>query len=182
MWVSHPAFAPALSPLAFDGDELVGAIVYLDYPESDEAGSNSSRRRLRTGTVASRGRCCITRSAWRTRPASPRAACRRTRSRARSRSTRRWGCTSGARTRAGRRRSSTGRRSGGRGIRTREAVARLHALQACPFVRSGRPPPSSLSADGALAGSRPARSSGSEGLQHHERDDDRDDRVSVRPS
>jgi ribosomal protein S18 acetylase RimI-like enzyme len=36
MWVSHPAFAPALSPLAFDGDELVGAIVYLDYPESDE--------------------------------------------------------------------------------------------------------------------------------------------------
>jgi hypothetical protein len=31
-------------------------------------------------------------------------------------------------------------RRGGRGIRTREAVARLHALQACPFVRSGRPP------------------------------------------
>ena len=30
--------------------------------------------------------------------------------------------------------------SGGRGIRTREAVAHLHALQACPFVRSGRPP------------------------------------------
>ncbi len=33
---SHPSFAPALSPLAFDGDELVGAIVYLDYPDSDE--------------------------------------------------------------------------------------------------------------------------------------------------
>src|SRR5712691_1123133 len=29
---------------------------------------------------------------------------------------------------------------GGRGIRTRERVAPLHALQACPFVRSGRPP------------------------------------------
>ena len=39
-WVSrfpaHPAFAPALSPLAFEGDELVGAITYLDYPGSNE--------------------------------------------------------------------------------------------------------------------------------------------------
>jgi hypothetical protein len=33
---------------------------------------------------------------------------------------------------------------GGRGIRTRERVAPLHALQACPFVRSGRPPRGSL--------------------------------------
>jgi len=30
--------------------------------------------------------------------------------------------------------------SGGSGIRTREGVAPLHALQACPFVRSGKPP------------------------------------------
>lgn len=39
-WVSqfpsHPAFAPEMSPLAFDGDELVGAITYLDYPDADE--------------------------------------------------------------------------------------------------------------------------------------------------
>ena len=39
-WVSHfpahPSFAPDLSPLAFEGDELVGAIVYLDYSGSDE--------------------------------------------------------------------------------------------------------------------------------------------------
>ena len=39
-WVSqfpaHPAFAPELSPLAFAGDELVGAITYLDYPDADE--------------------------------------------------------------------------------------------------------------------------------------------------
>jgi len=39
-WVSyfpaHPSFAPDLSPLAFDGDELVGATLYLDYPSSDE--------------------------------------------------------------------------------------------------------------------------------------------------
>jgi hypothetical protein len=32
------------------------------------------------------------------------------------------------------------RASGGSGIRTREGVAPLHALQACPFVRSGKPP------------------------------------------
>lgn len=39
-WVNHfpahPSFAPAMSPLAFDGNELVGAITYLDYPDSDE--------------------------------------------------------------------------------------------------------------------------------------------------
>src|SRR6266568_877326 len=34
--------------------------------------------------------------------------------------------------------------SGGSGIRTREGVAPLHALQACPFVRSGKPPPEIL--------------------------------------
>ena len=37
-------------------------------------------------------------------------------------------------------RGTRSRCSGGRGIRTRERVAPLHALQACPFVRSGRPP------------------------------------------
>lgn len=39
-WVTrfpaHPRFVPERSPLAFDGDELVGATVYLDYPDSDE--------------------------------------------------------------------------------------------------------------------------------------------------
>lgn len=39
-WVTqfpaHPAFAPERSPLAFEGDELVGAITYLDYADSDE--------------------------------------------------------------------------------------------------------------------------------------------------
>ncbi len=33
---SHPSFAPEASPLAFDGNELVGAILYLDYEGSDE--------------------------------------------------------------------------------------------------------------------------------------------------
>jgi GNAT superfamily N-acetyltransferase len=33
---SHPSFAPELSPLAFDGDELVGASLYLDYADTDE--------------------------------------------------------------------------------------------------------------------------------------------------
>jgi mycothiol synthase len=39
-WVNdfpaHASFAPDLSPLAFEGDELVGASVYLDYADSDE--------------------------------------------------------------------------------------------------------------------------------------------------
>ena len=33
---SHPAFAPEMSPLAFEEEELVGAITYLDYPDADE--------------------------------------------------------------------------------------------------------------------------------------------------
>jgi mycothiol synthase len=32
----HPAFTPELSPLAFDGDELVGVLVGYDYPEAGE--------------------------------------------------------------------------------------------------------------------------------------------------
>jgi mycothiol synthase len=36
VWASHilehPAFAPQLSPLAFDGDELVGAVLSFDFP------------------------------------------------------------------------------------------------------------------------------------------------------
>ena len=39
--------------------------------------------------------------------------------------------------------------SGGRGIRTLEGVAPLHAFQACPFGRSGRPPRRSLRNAGA---------------------------------
>jgi len=34
---THPAFAAERSPLAFDGDELVGTALYLDYPGSEEA-------------------------------------------------------------------------------------------------------------------------------------------------
>ena len=39
VWASdlvHPKFAPEISPLAFDGDELVGAILVFDYPERSE--------------------------------------------------------------------------------------------------------------------------------------------------
>lgn len=32
----HPAFTPELSPLAFEGDELVGVLLGYDYPEADE--------------------------------------------------------------------------------------------------------------------------------------------------
>jgi GNAT superfamily N-acetyltransferase len=31
--LAHPAFEPALSPLAFDGEELVGAVLSMDFPE-----------------------------------------------------------------------------------------------------------------------------------------------------
>jgi mycothiol synthase len=40
VWASdvlvHPKFAPETSPLAFDGDELVGAILAADFPELGE--------------------------------------------------------------------------------------------------------------------------------------------------
>lgn len=40
VWASddlvHPEFAPEISPLAFDGDELVGVILAADYPELGE--------------------------------------------------------------------------------------------------------------------------------------------------
>jgi len=32
----HPAFTPELSPLAFEGDELVGVVIGYDYPEAGE--------------------------------------------------------------------------------------------------------------------------------------------------
>jgi ribosomal protein S18 acetylase RimI-like enzyme len=34
--IAHPAFVPALSPLAFDGDELVGAAISYDVVDADE--------------------------------------------------------------------------------------------------------------------------------------------------
>ena len=40
VWASmipaHPAFRPELSPLAFDGDELVGVVISCDYPDAGE--------------------------------------------------------------------------------------------------------------------------------------------------
>jgi mycothiol synthase len=34
--LAHPKFAPEISPLAFDGDELVGVLLAFDYPELGE--------------------------------------------------------------------------------------------------------------------------------------------------
>jgi GNAT superfamily N-acetyltransferase len=34
--IRHPSFSPAMSPLAFDGDELVGAVLSFDYAGIDE--------------------------------------------------------------------------------------------------------------------------------------------------
>ena len=36
MVIAHDAFRPELSPLAFAGDELVGAIIAYDYPHASE--------------------------------------------------------------------------------------------------------------------------------------------------
>jgi GNAT superfamily N-acetyltransferase len=66
--LAHPAFEPALSPLAFDGEELVGAVLSMDYPEEgwiDQLATKATHRRrgiaqalLRTalGRIYERGR------------------------------------------------------------------------------------------------------------------------------
>ena len=41
--LAHPAFRPDLSPLAFDGDEIVGAVLATTTRSSARAGSRSSR-------------------------------------------------------------------------------------------------------------------------------------------
>ena len=57
MIAAHPAFRPDLSPLAFDGDELVGVVIVDDYPDAGEGWISSSRRRPPTGAEGSRRRC-----------------------------------------------------------------------------------------------------------------------------
>jgi mycothiol synthase len=46
--LGHPAFEPSLSPLAFDGEELVGAVLSMDYPEEgwiQQVATKSTHRR-----------------------------------------------------------------------------------------------------------------------------------------
>ena len=46
--IAHPAFAPALSPLAFDGEELVGVVLSTDFPEEgwiDQLATKATHRR-----------------------------------------------------------------------------------------------------------------------------------------
>src|SRR4051794_27404599 len=52
---------------------------------------------------------------------------------------------------------------GGSGIRTREGVAPLHAFQACPLGRSGKPPGRLYGTGGAL------RARGRDGLRERDR-------------
>ena len=56
----HPAFTPELSPLAFEGDELVGVLLGYDYPEVDEGwiqqlatDANHRRRGIATALLGS---------------------------------------------------------------------------------------------------------------------------------
>jgi GNAT superfamily N-acetyltransferase len=46
--IAHPAFEPALSPLAFDGEELVGVVLSSDFPEEgwiDQLATKATHRR-----------------------------------------------------------------------------------------------------------------------------------------
>jgi ribosomal protein S18 acetylase RimI-like enzyme len=46
--IAHPAFEPALSPLAFYGEELVGAVLSSDFPEEgwiDQLATKATHRR-----------------------------------------------------------------------------------------------------------------------------------------
>jgi GNAT superfamily N-acetyltransferase len=55
--IAHAAFAPSLSPLAFDGDQLVGVVLSYDFPDADEgwvgqlATTASHRRRGIAGAL-----------------------------------------------------------------------------------------------------------------------------------
>ena len=131
-------FRPDDMVVAADGERVVGGAFLL---EADGAsGSTSSRYTATTGTGASRARCCAPRSAGPTTSGRPhgaqhrladrRAAVLRADRDARALVVHELGDRSVA--------------SGGRGIRTLGRVAPPHAFQACPFGRSGRPPPPSL--------------------------------------
>ena len=59
--IAHPAFEPALSPLAFDGEELVGVVLSMDFPEEgwiDQLATKATHRRRghRAGAASDRAR------------------------------------------------------------------------------------------------------------------------------
>ena len=134
--IAHPAFEPALSPLAFDGEELVGAVLSQDFSEEgwiDQLATKATHRRR--GIAQALLRTALGGFYERGRPMAGVSTDSRT-------------GALGLYEKVGMRvvrqytplHQALDRPDGGRGIRTREAVAHLHALQACPFVRSGRPP------------------------------------------
>ena len=143
MIAAHQAFRPELSPLAFDGDELVGVVIVDDYQDAGEGWISQ------LATKATHRRRGIAQALLQPPSDGSANAANARRRLDRLADTGALGLYEKVGMRV--RRSYTRytkrlRLSGGRGIRTREAVAHLHALQACPFVRSGRPPPSSLAA------------------------------------
>jgi GNAT superfamily N-acetyltransferase len=50
--ITHPAFEPSLSPLAFDGEELVGAVLSMDYPEEGWIQQVATKSRHRRRGIA----------------------------------------------------------------------------------------------------------------------------------
>jgi GNAT superfamily N-acetyltransferase len=60
MCIERSSFAPELSPLVFAGDELVGAALCLELPDSDEGTSSSSLYGVTTAARVLQGRCSST--------------------------------------------------------------------------------------------------------------------------
>jgi GNAT superfamily N-acetyltransferase len=118
---------------------IIGAAVTIDYASAEEGWIEQMRWTRPIGDKGSDVRCCMNRSADIESSVVRAVVSPPTRGPARSGSTSISACGSIAATRDTRS-DCRGSRRGGRGIRTRERVAPLHALQACPFVRSGRPP------------------------------------------
>lgn len=85
--IGHAAFAPDLSRLAYEGEELVGAVLSMDYAGEEEGWIEQIQRRPRTATGASARPCCSRLSPRFTPAAGGRWGYRRTRNRARALST-----------------------------------------------------------------------------------------------
>ena len=50
--IAHPAFEPAMSPLAFDGEELVGVVLSYDFPEEGWIGQLATKATHRRRGIA----------------------------------------------------------------------------------------------------------------------------------